>query len=129
MGEAGSLLPRVSRRAFLTVGPGGVDAFAGLDRVWLLVRSFERPASSLPLADYALVVGRPPFTVEGETALLKTHRIDTLVTKQSGGPTHAKLAAARAVGARVIMIRRPPPPPGAAVGSVEAALLWLAARI
>jgi precorrin-6A/cobalt-precorrin-6A reductase len=118
-------LPGIARRAFLTVGSGGIDAFRTVAGVRFLVRLFEPPARSLPLADYDVVVDRPPFTVEGERALFAEHRIDTLVCKQSGGPTDAKLAAARVAGARVVMVRRPAPPPGEQVESVEAALAWI----
>jgi precorrin-6A/cobalt-precorrin-6A reductase len=70
---------------------------------------------------------RGPFRVEDELALLRAHAIDVLVTKASGGEaTYAKLAAARALGLPVIMVRRPPPPPGPVVDSVAAALAWLA---
>ena len=55
---------------------------------------------------------------------MREHGIDVLVTKDSGGPlTSAKLAAARAEGVQVLVVRRPPLPPGVdAVDTVEAAL-------
>ena len=60
-----------------------------------------------------MLLDRGPFTVEGERALLREHRIDVLVTKDSGGPlTSAKLAAARAEGVRMLVVRRPPLPAG-----------------
>jgi len=126
---AAAALPGIAQRAFLTTGPRGIGAFSGVRDVWFLVRTFEQPAEPLPLADHAVVVARPPFTVDGEVALLTEHRIDTLVSKQSGGPTDAKLAAARAVGARVVMVRRPEPPAGESVETVEAVLDWIAERI
>ncbi|MGZ9157045.1 MAG: precorrin-6A/cobalt-precorrin-6A reductase, partial [Candidatus Binatia bacterium] len=79
----------------------------------------------LPLPHHAAIVERPPFTLASELTLFQRHRIDTLVTKQSGGPTEAKLAAARETGAEVIMVRRPSPPPGAVVPSIAHALDWL----
>jgi precorrin-6A/cobalt-precorrin-6A reductase len=127
LADAAALLPGSARRAFLTTGPGGIAAFAAISTVWFLVRVFMRPAAPLALPHHAVIVERPPFTVASEVALLRHHRIDTLVTKQSGGPTEAKLFAAREVGARVIMVRRPPPPPGALVPSVRQALDWLRA--
>jgi len=126
---AAAALPGIAQRVFLTTGPGGIGAFSHVQNVWFLVRTFEPPAIPLPLADHAVVVARPPFTVEGEVALLTEHRIDTVVSKQSGGPTDAKLAAARAVGARVIMVRRPEPPAGERAETVEAAVDWIAARL
>lgn len=127
--EAAALLARIGRRVFLTTGPGSVDAFAGLGGIWFLVRLFAPPPAPLSLTEHRVLVARPPFEVASETALFERHRIDTLVSKQSGGPTDAKLAAARHVGARVVLIRRPPPPPGEIVETVDAALQWLAARL
>jgi precorrin-6A/cobalt-precorrin-6A reductase len=126
---AAALLPGVARRAFLTTGPGSLDAFRSVAGVWFLVRLFARPAAPLLLADYRLLVAQPPFTLTGEAVLFAQHRIDTLITKQSGGPTDAKLAAARACGAQVVMIERPPRPPGETVDSVDAALAWIRERI
>lgn len=122
---AAARLPEHGRRAFLTVGAGEVAGFAAVPGVWFLVRLL-RPANPVPLADYRIVTGRPPFTVDAETALLRRHRIDVLVTKESGGAaTHGKIAAARRLGLPVVMIRRPPPPPGETVDSVTAAVAWL----
>jgi precorrin-6A/cobalt-precorrin-6A reductase len=125
LAAAAEALPDIARRAFLTVGSGGFGAFRAVAGVWFLVRLLAPPARSLPLADFHLVVDRPPFTIEGETALFAEHRIDTLVSKQSGGPTDAKLAVARETGAKVVMVRRPVPPPGERVETVEAALAWI----
>jgi len=129
LAAAAETLPDIARRAFLTVGSGGIEAFRAVAGVWFLVRLFEPPATPLPLADHDVLVDRPPFTVAGETALFTKHRIDTLISKQSGGPTDAKLAAARATGARVVMVRRPAPPPGERVETVDAALAWIKPRI
>jgi precorrin-6A/cobalt-precorrin-6A reductase len=126
--EAAELLPAIARRAFLTTGPGSLAAFRNVADVWFLVRLFVRPAAPLPLADHQILQAQPPFTLAAETALMRKHRIDTLVTKQSGGPTDAKLAAARACGAQVVMIQRPAPPPGDAVDNVDAALAWMRGR-
>lgn len=126
---AARALESIGRRVFLSTGPGNLDAFARLAGIWFLVRLLAPATAPLPLANYATVVGRPPFSVEAETALLASQRIDTLVSKQSGGPGEAKLAAARALGVRVIMIRRPPPPTGAQVETVDRAFAWLAGRL
>lgn len=124
LAEAARRLPRLGQRAFLTVGHGDLEAFVGLD-VWFLVRTIEPPKTPLPVRGRWLA-GRGPFAVENELQLLRTHEIDVLVTKASGGDaTYAKLVAARRLGLPVVMIRRPPPPPGPVVGSVEAALAWL----
>ena len=76
-----------------------------------------------------MVLSRGPYRYDTERALMDGHRIDALVTKNSGGElTRAKLDAARALGIDVVMIERPPLPPGVpVVDSVGAALAWVAA--
>ena len=124
LAEAARCLPRLGRRVLLTVGHWDLGAFARLD-LWFLVRTIE-PPDALPLRHGQWLAGRGPFAVPDELALLRTHAIDVLVTKASGGgATYAKLAAARRLRLPVVMIRRPPPPAGPLVDSVEAALAWL----
>ena len=49
-----------------------------------------------------------PFKHEDELALLKQHKVDLLISKNSGGKaTEAKLSAARALGIDVFMLERP----------------------
>lgn len=124
--EAAWTLPQLGRRAFLTIGPGELAAFTGVKDTWFLVRLFAPPTAALPLENYGVVVCCPPFGVDDELALLRRHRIDLLVTKNSGGSTEAKLAAARALGVPVLIVRRPPLQQGARVETVEEALAWLA---
>ena len=127
LAEAASRLPGLGRRAFVTVGHKGLDAFAGLEGVWFLIRTIEPPPAA-PLAHAHWLQARGPFALEAELALLRAHAIDVLVVKASGGEaTYAKLAAARHLGLPVLMLRRPPPPPGPMVGTVAAALEWLGA--
>ena len=128
-GEAAALLPGLARRVFLATGPGGAAAFAPLAEIWFLLRLFAPQATPLPLARYETIVARPPFTLEGETALLAHHRIEALVCKNSGGPTDAKLAAARAAGLPVLILRRPPLPAGEVVTDASGAMLWLQQRV
>ena len=131
-GRAAVLAPVLGRRVFLTTGPGSIAAFtavAAAGDAWFLVRLFEPPAEPLPLAGAGVVVARPPFTVAGETALLRAHAIEVLVSKQSGGAARAKLAAAAALGLPVVMIARPAKPAGERAADVDGALTWLAARL
>ncbi|MGW0880336.1 precorrin-6A/cobalt-precorrin-6A reductase, partial [Streptomyces sp. NPDC002671] len=60
-----------------------------------------------------VVLARGPFTVADETVLLRAHRIEVLVTKDSGGDaTSAKLTAARELALPVVVVRRPALPAG-----------------
>jgi precorrin-6A/cobalt-precorrin-6A reductase len=107
---AAALLPRLGRRVLLTTGRLGLAAFAHLAGLHFVVRSVDPPEPPLP-PDTRVLLARGPFDVAGESALLREHRIDVLVTKDSGGAaTAAKLTAARAQGLPVVVVRRPPLP-------------------
>ncbi|MFD2684827.1 cobalt-precorrin-6A reductase [Streptomyces phyllanthi] len=110
LAEAAALLPQLGRRVFLTTGRLGLAAFAGLTEPHFLVRSVEAPDPPMP-PHTDVLLARGPFTADGERALLREHRIDVLVTKDSGGEaTAAKLVAARDLGLPVVVVRRPPLP-------------------
>jgi precorrin-6A/cobalt-precorrin-6A reductase len=128
--EAARVLPDYGRRAFLTVGGKELQAFANMDRMWFLVRLVDAPLEPLPLLHAQVVTGRGPFTAEDERKLLQQHRIDMIVAKNSGGDaTYGKIAAARALGLPVILVRRPVPPfdlPAAAIfATPEDVIAWL----
>jgi precorrin-6A/cobalt-precorrin-6A reductase len=124
---AAELVPRLGERVFLTTGRQSIATFAGVDACWFLSRSVEPPAAPLPKR-LEIVLDRGPFTLESERALLAEHRIEVLVTKDSGGAT-AKLDAARDRGIPVIVVARPPLPPAVTTAAtVNDALAWLAAR-
>lgn len=123
---AAARVDQLGDRAFLAVGSGGVRAFAGV-RAWCLVRSIEPPPPPLPVA-CEVVLARGPFAPDDELALLREHRIDVVVARDSGGPLDGKLAAARTLAVPVLVVDRPPTPAGVhAVGSVDAAFAWLTA--
>lgn len=122
---AAGLLPTLARHAFLAIGGGELAAFSGLAAVHLVVRLMAPPAAPPPLVDHTLLIARPPADAADEIALLRAHRVEAVVSKNSGGPTTAKLLAARALGLPVIMIQRPPTPEGARVETVAEALAWL----
>lgn len=123
--EAATALPTLGTRAFLTVGRLGLPPFASIDDVHFLIRSVDAPEPPLPPHSEVLL-GRGPFTPDGERELLRTHRIDVLVTKDSGGEATApKLVAAREARIPVLVVRRPQVPAGVAVvGSVAEAVEW-----
>lgn len=127
---AAARLEGLAPRVFLTVGRRELHPFAALREAWFLVRVVEAPNEPLPFARGAIVTGRGPFTIESERALMTEHRIETLVSKNSGGEaTYAKIAAARALSLPVVMVRRPTLPTGERVERVAAALDWISARL
>ncbi|GAA0688740.1 cobalt-precorrin-6A reductase [Kitasatospora atroaurantiaca] len=125
--EAAAALPALGRRVFLTTGRQGLAAFTGLDDLFFLARSVDAPEPPMP-AQTAVLLDRGPFTLDGERAVLREHRIDVLVTKDSGGAATApKLTAARELGVPVVIVRRPALPPGVrTVADVAGAVDWLA---
>ncbi|MCA6092141.1 cobalt-precorrin-6A reductase [Streptomyces sp. SCA3-4] len=123
LAEAADALPALGERVFLTTGRMGLAAFAHLEDRWFLVRSVDAPEPPMP-PHTEVLLDRGPFTVEGEADLLRRHRIDVLVTKDSGAAaTSAKLTAAREAGIPVVVVRRPAVPEGVpeAAGPQEAA--------
>jgi precorrin-6A/cobalt-precorrin-6A reductase len=116
--------PALGERVLLTTGRQGIAAFAGVDACWFLSRSVEAPVPPVPRR-LEVLLDRGPFTVEGERALLARHRIDVLVTKDSGGSA-AKLDAAREAGIPVVVVDRPPLPRSVTLATtVAAAADWL----
>jgi precorrin-6A/cobalt-precorrin-6A reductase len=114
-------------RVFLTTGRSGVAAFAGAG-AWFLIRAVSAPDPGCLPRRHQLVLSRGPYHYEQEYALLREHRIDALVTKNSGGKmTRAKLDAAAVLGISVVMVARPPLPAGVVmVSGVAEAVSWVA---
>ncbi|MCV7221285.1 cobalt-precorrin-6A reductase [Mycolicibacterium elephantis] len=113
-------------RVFLTTGRSGIAAFAELD-AWFLVRAVTPPdAAELPRR-HEVLLSRGPYRYDDELQLLREHRIDALVTKNSGGQmTRPKLDAAAALGVAVVMVDRPPLPTGVTtVVTVDDAVVWV----
>lgn len=116
-------------RIFLTTGRSGVRAFAKSD-AWFLIRAVTAPDVAVLPRHHRLVLSRGPYRYDDESAIMREHRIDALVTKNSGGDmTRAKLDAAAALGIPVVMVARPQLPVGVtAVGSVREAADWVLGR-
>jgi precorrin-6A/cobalt-precorrin-6A reductase len=102
-------------RVFLTTGRKGLDPFRARRDITVVARVIERPESPPP--PWTVIAARPPFTLEGERALMQRERIDVVVTKNAGG-RREKLDAAAALGIPVVMVRRPVKPPVPVAASV-----------
>lgn len=105
---AAAALGLPARRVFLALGRQEVGAFEAAAQHRYLLRSVDpvEPPLGVPHVDYLLARG--PFREADEHRLLVEHRIDVVVCKNSGGEaTYGKIAAARALGIEVVMIRRP----------------------
>lgn len=114
------------KRVFLTIGRQETAAFRSAPHHTYVVRAIDRPEPcSLP-PSAEIVLQRGPFDRAAELALMRNHRIDCLVAKNSGGgATYAKIEAARELRMPVVMIDRPRKPAMLTVETVEAAQSWL----
>ena len=122
--QAAAAIAPLGTRVLLTTGRQGLSAFASTASAWFLVRCIEPPDPPLP-PRHQLLLDRGPYAVEGELALIDEHRLDLVVTKDSGGDhTAAKLEAARRRSLPVLIVRRPPRPAATTVFTVEAAVDW-----
>lgn len=127
---AAALLPDIAQRVFLSVGAARLDRFGDVCGVHLVVRMIDPPDGPLPLSDCTVVLGRGPFDVASERSLLRKHRVDALVSRNSGGAaTYAKIEAARQLSLPVVMIAPPVREPGPVVETVEDALRWISERM
>jgi precorrin-6A/cobalt-precorrin-6A reductase len=126
-GAAAHVTASGAQRVALTTGRTHLDAFVpAVDgrRRWL-IRAITAPDHQ-PLRPAVVVLERGPFALDAERRLLAGHRIDLLVTKDSGGTATApKLDAARALDVAVLMVGRPPSPPGPTVATAAEAVVWL----
>jgi precorrin-6A/cobalt-precorrin-6A reductase len=125
---AGVVAAKAYSRVFLTTGRSGTAVFVGVD-AWFLIRAVTAPDPATLPARHQLVLSRGPYRYDDECALMRAHRVDALVTKNSGGDmTRAKLDAAATLGVDVVMVDRPALPTGVAiVPTVADAAAWVRA--
>lgn len=122
-------ISRKSDACLITTGVKDLQAFTPIVTTKLFVRLIEQPVGQLPLPDAEVVIGKPPYKLDEERALMQLLGIDLLVTKNAGGDgTRAKIDAARDLGIEVIMIDRPAMPDTETVDTVDAALGWVAGK-
>ncbi|WP_113912666.1 cobalt-precorrin-6A reductase [Roseovarius dicentrarchi] len=119
-------LDRPALRVMLAVGRMHLAEFAPNPQHFYLLRLIDAPDTPLPLPECTIVQDRGPFSVAGDLALMRRHRIDLVVSKNSGGTgAAAKITAARQLGLPVLMIDRPAIPPRAEAHSPAEVLDWL----
>jgi precorrin-6A/cobalt-precorrin-6A reductase len=115
-----------SRNVFVALGRNELAPFIAAPQHHYLVRSVDPVHPPLPLPHVAYVTARGPFSEDKDRALMAAHRIEVVISKNSGGSAaYGKIAAARALGIEVIMLRRPLPPGAPAVGTIDGVIAWL----
>ena len=114
------------RRIFVTLGRTELAPLTTAPQHFYLIRSVDPVAPPLPLPHVDYLVERGPFIEAEDRALMRAHAIDAVIAKNSGGTaSYGKIAAARALGIEVIMLRRPVSSGGPAVETVDEAIASL----
>lgn len=114
------------RRVFVTLGRTELAPLTTARQHFYLIRSVDPVEPPLPLPCVSYVTDRGPFSTADDGALMSAHDIDAVLAKNSGGvASYGKIAAARARGIDVIMLRRPVPPDVPAVETVDEVIAWL----
>lgn len=124
--EAVTALGAAPRRVFLALGRQELAPFVGAPQHGYLIRSVDPVEPPLAVPRVRYILARGPFDESAERAMLQGERIEAIVCKNSGGSaTYGKIAAARALGIRVVMLRRPELPEAPTAATAEDALAWL----
>jgi len=114
------------RRVFVTLGRTELAPLTTAPQHFYLIRSVDPVEPPLPLPRVSYITDRGPFSAADDHALMSAHAIDAVIAKNSGGvASYGKIAAARALGVEVIMLRRLAPPDASAVETVDEVIAWL----
>jgi len=127
--DALQALGTMPRRVLVTLGRQELAPLEAFPHHGYVIRSVDpvHPAPDLPDASYLL--SRGPFAQEAERQLMLDHRIDAVLSKNSGGAaTYGKITAARDLRIEVVLVRRPVMPDVHSVATVEEAAAEIAHR-
>jgi len=114
------------RRVFVALGRNDLAAFTSAPQHFYLFRSVDPIDPPLPLPHASYITARGPFSDAHDHALMIEHRIDVVISKNSGGSAaYGKIAAARALGIETVMIHRRSVADAPAVATVDEAVAWL----
>ena len=126
VGDAVRKLGERPRRVFVTLGRTELAPLTVAPQHFYLIRSVDPVEPPLPLPRVRYVTNRGPFREADDHALMRAQDIDAVIAKNSGGvASYGKIAAARALGIDVIMLRRPAPSARPAVETVDEVIAWL----
>ena len=124
--EAVRALGALPRRVFLALGRQEAAVAESAPEHFYLIRSVDPIDPPLALRRAEYVLDRGPFREEAELELLQGHRIDCVVSRNSGGDAaYGKIAAARKLGLPVLMVQRPELPEAPSAQSVPDAVRWI----
>lgn len=128
--DAAFALPKLATHAFLSVGSKDLSIFRNVVGCSLSARMIENPRTQDVPKNCNLIFARPPYKIEEEEALFSHHKIDILVTKNSGGTaTMAKIVACRNLKIPVVIIDRPVQPPIKTTNSIDETVKQIAKNL
>lgn len=124
--EALDTAATLGQRIFLTTGRRDLEPTAAHPELFYAIRCVDAPDPQLLPPHHTVIQSRGPFAHHDEMEVLTRHKLDVLVSKDSGGQlTYGKFTAAAELGIPVVMVSRPPTPAGPQVATAADAEQWL----